>query len=204
MQARLLKLSCAVVLFSSGLCTSASHAYGVHPTADEAGVPFALRRTGMLAAYHADMAFRRHEEAVAVSCASALAGPREQGRISASRTGSRLLGTGVGMRAYEPAVHAALPSGPDSGIASGVRALSEDNLDSRAAPCDSVGCPREAGFAYASLTPGSGAAAVTGRAWYARRDPQRVLVATVRRRPLCLLVGSGLIGWLGIGRRKSP
>lgn len=46
-------------------------------------------------------------------------------------------------------------------------------------------------------------AAVSARAQQAPAYPPQRIVAADHRRPLCLLVGAGLLGWLGIGRRKT-
>ncbi len=201
MEARLLGASCVIAFFASGFCTSASHAQTVYGHAAEGDSAHAPGRTGTFAFSCGGLRFSPSFGAVPESCWPARNKPGGRAVFNAQPT--RLPLSNAGVDVYAPADGSAPLSDLNGEGESGVQSFLHGAVRGKDAVFDATEFIGKVVSPYRVSDSRIRAGDVPGPAGYAPRHPARLTVVTDPRRPVLSLVCWGLIGWLGIGRRKT-
>ncbi len=203
MASRSLAAACALALFVAGVGTRAALASTVphHPAADD--WTDASGRVNRLAYAHTGIWFGPSSEAVRASSRSAFTAPDHQAVSAATPTGLSVSDRSVDAHGYGRLCAIATAASDHGVLVSRVQHLATDEAGDPDAGAGARAClahvMRESPGADSRPT----AADIPGLLRRALEFPAQLVIATLPRGPILFMLGSGLVGWLGIGRRRG-
>jgi len=199
MKSRSLGMSCAIAFFVAGIGTNATLASTVprHPAAHDSFDAFGGE--GRPTHAHAGIHFRSSGEDVRASCRGAFNAPDDRARSGAKQTRLPVSSRGV----YGRSGGAAAVSGGNDALVSEIHNLPPDAVCGTDALVAGGECRADVNCPPAGVNSRPAAADAPGLLRFVLEFRAQLVSAGAPRRPILLMLASGLIGWLGIGRRRG-